>query len=182
MNVKKFMPRIAFAIILISLSLSAGGFHRILDYVLAGIIALTAIVLLFENKSSKPIWKSFVRWADDLDLIYVAFGLGLMLISSKFSSITWASLLLLVAGAFFAGAGIGKLIGEGGAEVIRRNAKIGIVTGVLFIIVGVVVCILTWNSIVEEPLRNIPTPILVVGVGIIFICAGWRKLHKKRGA
>lgn len=149
---------------------------------LAGIIALAALVLLFENVSAKQAWKSIVRWADDLDLTYVAFGLGLILISSKFSSITWVYLLMLVAGALFAAAGIGKLIGVGGAEVIRRNAKIGIIVGAIFIIASAVVCVLTWDSMVEEPLRNTSTPILIFGVGVIFIYAALRRLHKKRGA
>ena len=181
MNIKKFMPKIAFAIVLISLSVSAEGLDRIAGYVLAGIIASAAIVLLFENVSSRPTWKSFVRWADDLDLTYVAFGLGLMLISSKFSSITWVYLLLLVSGALFAAAGIGKLIGVSGAEAIKKNAKSGIVIGVVFVIIGAVVCILTWNAIAEDPLYNIPIPLFLVGVGSIFIWAAWRKLHKKRG-
>jgi hypothetical protein len=179
MNVKKFIPNIALAITLISLSSSAEGFQRISNYVLAGIIALAAIVLLFEKKSSKPIWKSIVRCADDLDLTYVAFGLGLILISREFSSITWASLSLLLSGVVFAGAGIGKLIGTGGAEVLKANAKIGIVIGFLFLIAGGVVCILTWNSIVEKPLVNTSYPILMICVGIAFIYFGWRKLYKK---
>jgi len=178
MNVRKFISRIGFAITLLSLSLSAKGFERISDYILAGIIGLAAIVLLFENKSSRPIWKSIVRLADDLDITYVVFGLGLMLVSSKFSSSAWASLLLLVSGVVFAGAGVGKLLGTAGSKVLKANAKIGVVLGFLFLIAGLVVSILTWSSIVEKPLLNAPYPILIICVGIVFIYFGWRKWRK----
>ena len=154
MNLKKFIPKIGFAITLLSLSLATKGFEGILGYVLAGILALVAIVLLFENKSSKPIWKSIVHWAEDLDITYVAFGLGLMLVSSKFSSSIWATLLLLVSGVVFAGAGIGKLLGTSGSELIKKNAKVGIIVGFLFLIAGVIVGILSWNSVVENELRD----------------------------
>ena len=177
---RKFIPKIGFAIILLSLSLSAEGFERILDFVLAGIIALAAIVLLLENISSKPIWKSIVRWAEDLDITYVVFGVGLMLVSSAFSSSTWAFLLLLVAGVVFASAGIVKLVGTGFSKVLKTNAKVGIVLGFLYLIAGVVLCIATWNSIVEEPLSNTPRPILIISLGIIFISFGWRKWFKSR--
>ena len=178
MNMDKFIPKIALAITLVSLSPSTQGFEKILGYVIAGVIALAAIVLLFENKSSKPIWKSIVHWAESLNMTYVAFGLGLMLVSSKFSNITWARLLLLVSGVVFAGAGIGKLIGKSGSELVKLDAKIAGIIGFIFIIAGVVVGVLTWNSIIDKPLLNAPYPILLVFVGIIFIYFGCRKLLK----
>ena len=180
MNMRKFISKIGFAIILLSLSLSAEGFERISDYVLVGIMALAATVLLFENKSSKPFWKSLVRWSDDMDITYVVFGLGLMLVSSEFSNIVWATLLLLVSGAVFAGAGIGKLIGTGFSEVLKTNAKIGIIFGFICLVAGVVVCITTWNSILAEPLSNAPRPILIICVAILFIYFGWNKWRKSR--
>jgi hypothetical protein len=67
-KVEKFLPRLGFAITLLSLSPSVKGFQRVLDYGLAGIIALAAIVLLLESRSSKPIWKSIVDLAEHLEM------------------------------------------------------------------------------------------------------------------
>jgi len=174
-NWMKFMPKIGFAILLLSLSLSAKGYGKIADYILAGIIALAATILLLENISSKRIWKSIVRSAKSLDITYVAFGLGLMLTSTKFSSSAWAVLLLLVSGVVFSGLGIGKLIGTGVSDVIKVNAKVGIALGFLFLIVGVVVLILTWNSIIENPSSNAVMPIVIICVGVMSIYFGWKR-------
>ena len=89
----------------------------------------------------KWVGESVVQLAKGLEGTYVALGLGLMLVSSKFSDSVWVSLLLLVSGVVFVGAGIGKLIGTGGTEVIEVNAKIGVVFGFPWLIAGVVVSI-----------------------------------------
>jgi divalent metal cation (Fe/Co/Zn/Cd) transporter len=176
------MPKIGFSITLLSLSLSTTGFNKITDYVLAGIIALSGIFLLFENISSNTKWKSIVRWADDLDITYVAFGLGLILVSSKFSSNAWSFLLLAGSGVIFAGAGISKLIGTGFSDVIKKNAIIGIIIGFFVFIAGVVMLIMTWNSIIEEPLTNAYSPIIIICLGIEFIYFAFRKWYKSRKA
>lgn len=177
MNIRKFIPKIGFAITLLSLSLSLEGFYRILNYGLVGIIALAAIILLFGNISSRKTWGSIVSWAKGLDIAYIAFGLGLILASSKFSDNGWAVILLLFSGVLFAGAGIGKLIGTGISDVIKTNAKVGIVSGFVCLIIGVVIFILNWNSIVNDPLNNLSTPILITLLSIIFVFFGFKKLH-----
>ncbi len=108
--------------------------------------------MLFENKISKPWWKIIVGLVEGLDLTYIAFGLGLMLASSEFVSSGWGwpGFTLLVAGTPFAGAGIGRLIGKGTKDILKANAKIGIVIGFLMLITSAVLCIMTWSSIVEN--------------------------------
>jgi len=177
---RKFVEKIGFSITLLGLSLSAEGLYQKLEWGLSGIIALAAVILLFEKKSTKPKWQKIVHWAEDLDITYIAFGLGLLLDSSKFSSNTWAVLLLALSGTIFAGVGISKLIGTGFSEVIKTNTRVGILLGFLFLAAGVVILIMTWSSIKETPMLNAPTPILIICLGGEFIYFAWRKWHKAR--
>lgn len=64
MNWKSFVSKIGFAVMLAGLSLSTEGSERISVLVVAGIIALAAIMLFFGNISTKPGWRSLIRWAD----------------------------------------------------------------------------------------------------------------------
>ncbi len=179
MNIEKFIPNIGFAITLLVIAQSASGFQRTASYCGVVIITASAIVLLLENKTSKHWWKKIVQQAEGLNINYVAFGVGLMLVSKEFSNIVWVSLLLLVSGVLFASVGISKLIGKGGSELIKSNAIIGIIVGFIILIVGIINCILTWDSIVEKWLTNASYPILIIGTGIIFIYFGFRKWREK---
>lgn len=182
MNWKSFVSKIGFAITLAGLSLSTEGSQKISGLVVAGIIALVAIMLFFRNISTKPGWKSFIRWADkELDFTYIAFGFGLMLTGINFlSSGSWASFLLFTSGILFTSYAIGQFVGKGFSRTLKEDARIGIIFGCLCLIGGVVWFIMTWNSIIEKPLFNAPSPTLIISFGIIFIYFGWRKRRKSR--
>ena len=179
MNIRRAIPKIGFVLTLIALARSTEGFVRISDYLLAGIIALIALVLLFDNISSNRIWKSIVHSSEDFDITYVAFGLGMMLFSMKFSDNATIFAPLLVAGALFAAYGSAQLIGTGFATAIKANAKISIVLGFVFLISGVAWCIVTWDSIIEKPLSSTPFPIFLILLGlevVYFSYRRWRNL------
>lgn len=179
MNIRKAVPSIGFVLTLIALSRSSDGFVEILDYVLAAIITLMAIVLLFENKniSSNKIWKSIVHSSEELDITYVAFGLAMMGFSMKFSDNATIFAPLLAAGALFATFGSAQLIGTGFATSIKVNAKISIVLGFVFFISGVAWCIMTWDSIIEKPLSNTPYPISLMILGLEVVYFSYRRLR-----
>jgi len=183
MNWKSFVSKIGFAVMLAGLSLSTEGSQKIPGLVMAVIIVLAAIMLFFRNISTKPGWKSFIRWADEeLDFTYIAFGLGLMLTGSESlsSGWSWASFLLFTSGILFTGYAIGQFVGKGFSRTLKEDARIGIILGCLCLIGGVVWFIMTWNSIIEKPLFNAPSPTLIISLGIIFIYFGWRKWRKSR--
>jgi len=48
---RKFVEKIGFSITLLGLSLSAEGLYQKLEWGLSGIIALAAVILLFEKKA-----------------------------------------------------------------------------------------------------------------------------------
>ncbi len=183
MNWKNFVSKIGFALTLLGLSLINEGSLRISGLVAAGIIALIAIMSLFRNISAKPAWKSFIRWADEeFDLTYIAFGIGLTLMGSKFlsSGWSWASFLLFVAGILFTSYAIGDFIGKGFAKSLKTDARIGIIFGILCLIGGVVWFVMTWNYIKEKPQFNALNPILIIIMGILFTCFGWKKWRESR--
>lgn len=181
MNWKNFVSKIGFAVMLVGMSLTIEGSPKIPGLIAAGIIALVAIMPLFTNISSKPAWKSSIRWAnEELDFTYIAFGVGLMLTGSKFlsSGWSWASFLLFISGFLFASSAIGDFIGKGFAKSLKVDPRIGIIFGFLCFIGGVMWFIITWNSIVEKPQFNAIGPITIIILGVMFICFGWLKWQK----
>lgn len=183
MNWRSFVSKIGFAVMLAALSLSNEGFLKVSVLLVAGIIALAAIMLFLRNMSSKPGWKSFIRWADEeLDFTYIAFGFGLVLNGSKFlsSGWSWASFLLFVSGILFTSYALGQFLGKGFSRILKDDAKIGIIIGCLCLICGVVWCIVTWKAILDKPLFNNPGPIFVIVLGILFVSFGWKKWCNSR--
>lgn len=177
MDFRKSIPKIGFAITLLGLSFSLEDYHRLLNYSLVGIIALAGIILLFSRISSGKTWCSIVKLAESLDVTYIAFGLGLILASSRFSDNVWATILLLLAGGLFAGAGIGKLIGTGIVDIIETNARVGIVSGFIYLAIGAAVYFLSLDSIIVNPSRNLPAPVMITSMGVILIFLGLEKLY-----
>ncbi len=183
MDWKKFVSKIGFAVMLVSLSLPPEGFQKILGLILAGFIVLASIMLLFRNRSSKSGWKSFIHWVDEeLDFTYIAFGLGLMLTGRNFLSggFSWASFLLLISGVLFASYTIGQFIGKGFSGILRADARMGIIFGLIYFAVGVALLVMGWISITENPLLNAPYPALIIVLGIIFVYYGCKKWHSSR--
>jgi hypothetical protein len=175
---RKSIPKIAFVLTLIGLSQYSQGSIKILDYVLAGMIALIALVLLLENISSKPTWKSIVSSADQFDLTYAAFGIGMIAFSFKFTNNGWIFVPLFAAGGLFTGFGSGELIGTGFSGLIKSNAKISIILGFLFLVAGVAWLIVRWDSIVESPSSRTPFPIFLILLGIEVVYFSFRKWRK----
>jgi len=180
MKIKKFIPKMAFAIAILGLSLSVNGLQRILDYILAGILTLAALILLLEKKITKPWWRQLVRQAEALDITYVAFGLGLLLTGTKFLSTRWGwgGFILCLVGAIFAGLGTGKLINKSANDILK-TPKYGIIVGFAIVIFSIILSIVTWNSILIN-WQNATTPVLLFIIGVRLIFVGFKKRKKKR--
>jgi hypothetical protein len=180
MNIKGFISRFSLALTLLAISLSATytSAEKISTYVLTGILILSAIIVLIENIISKRWWKEIANIAEEVDVTYIAFGLGLILSGSKFVSggWGWAGILLMLAGALSAGTGVGKLMGKGAHDVLINNAKIGIIVGCIIIVLSAVLFATSWNSIIQNPRLNIVSPALLLCYGLLFIIFGWKRL------
>lgn len=105
-----------------------------------------------------------------------------MLTGSEFlsSGWSWPSFLLFISGILFTSYAIGQFVGKGFSRTVKEDARIGIISGCLCLMGGVVWFVMTWTSIMEKPLSNAPEPILIISLGTIFIYLGWRKWRNSR--
>jgi hypothetical protein len=149
LNIREFASRFAFAITLITiarLSVSGEGLQRVSDYGLAVIIGFAALAILFENISSKRVWKSIVYEVKDMDIVYVEFGLGLMLCVSAFSDSAPLVILLLMSGGAFVGSGIAKLE-VGGYLKLLKYGNVAVAFSFVWLFAGVIYGIMIRNLI-----------------------------------
>jgi hypothetical protein len=184
MNIKASIPKFAFALVLIGLSLDSS--QKIFVYTLVVILVLYGIVILFENISQKPIWKTIVSSTKDLDITYLAFGFGMISLSTKMlaDSSVLAGIILLVSGVLLAGWNIGQLIGKGSSKILSHNVGVGIVLGSVMLIGGLIWLVMNWNkasiNTISDKLSNAIEPIVVVCIGIMLIYFGWRRWRSFR--
>ena len=184
MNIKASIPKFGFALVLIGLSLDSN--QKIFVYTLAAILVLYGIVILFENISLKPIWKTIVSSTKDLDITYLAFGFGMISLSAKMlaDSVVLPGIILLVSGVLLAGWNIGQIIGKGGSKILSQNVGVGIVLGSVMLIGGLIWLVMNWNkasiNTILDKLNNAIEPIVVVCTGIMLIYFGWRRWRSFR--
>lgn len=84
------------------------------------VLWLSAIVLIFHDKSSNRIWKRLVTIAESLDVELAAVGVGLFSTGlgifvpalSNLSAWVWVGIVMILLGGFFIGGQIGKGIGQ----------------------------------------------------------------------
>jgi hypothetical protein len=191
-NMKAGIPKFSLALVLIGLTLGGIKGNPILIYVLAAVLILDGIVMTFENKKPRPIpaprWKTLVDSAKDLDMTWIAFGLGMVNLSTTLlgNSLILPGTLLLISGVLLVGWNSGQLIGRGGARLLSQNAKVGIILGSIMLVGGAIWLVLAWNTgdtrTIMLQLNNVVVQIVIVCVGIMFISFGCRKLSKLRGS
>lgn len=84
------------------------------------VLWLSAIVLIFHDKSSSHVWKRLVAIAEHVDVELAAVGLGLFSTGlgilvpalSTLSAWIWVAIIMILLGGFFIGGQIGKGIGR----------------------------------------------------------------------
>lgn len=182
LSVRKFTDSLGFPLALAAFAHSTGGFNATLEWGLAALTGLMAVVLLLENISSSARWKSFVEWVEDYDFGYVVFGLGLMTGGSTITGNPWGIILFMLAGAGFLAVGIGRLNGKQTAKVSARSPKVAIGVGVVVLVAGVTWMVVRWSEIVKDPLRGVDAlqAYWLIGMGVIYGIAGlltWRRRH-----
>jgi hypothetical protein len=84
------------------------------------VLWLSAIILIFHDKSSSHVWKRLVAIAEHIDVELAAVGLGLFSTGlgifvpalSTLSAWMWIGIIMILLGGFFIGGQIGKGIGQ----------------------------------------------------------------------
>ena len=84
------------------------------------VLWLSAIVLIFHDKSSSRVWKRLVAIAESLEVELAAVGLGLFSTGlgilvpalATLSAWMWIGIIMILLGGFFIGGQIGKGIGQ----------------------------------------------------------------------
>lgn len=177
---KKFASKIGFAGALLGLSTADNNGAQRLEWILAGVVSLTAAILLLEAASEKVAWKRTTSWIeDDFDLTYVSAGLGLMIGGIKALGAHWffVGLLVLAVGIILAAyLGIGQqLLGKPVAKMAKGSAQATVVVGGLMAIIGGIWVV---RSVLMEPIsQDLWTAIPFVGVGILAVWGGIRNLR-----
>ena len=187
MNIKGSVTNFSLTLALIGMSFDSSV--KAILCSLALILAVYGIIILFENISPQPKWKTIVSYAKELDLTHFAFGLGMISLSSTMfeKSLIWPGILLLLSGGLLGALNSANLIGSGGAKIIKQKFIVGILIGLALLILGVIRIYLDWNSSADantlEKMRDVSTPIMLASLGIIFIwhgCRRWRNLRRSK--
>jgi len=189
MNVKEGIPRLNLALALIGLTLGSTHHYLVTTYILAAVLILYGTVTIFENKKPKPIpqstWGTIVNSAKNLDMTWFAFGLGMLNLSTKFfaNSLIWPGIILLISFGLCATLNSAQLIGRGGAMLLSQNVKVGIIFGFIMLTGGAIWLVLSWNtgntSTILLRLNNVIVQIVIVCMGIMLICFGFRMRKTK---
>jgi len=172
LNWKQFAKNVGIGVTLIGLTLTIKGIYQILSYTLAAIIIVEALIVLFENISTNKTWKRVVAQTGGFDLTYVGLGLGIFKLGVSYanSGSEWVGAIALLFSAILMGLGIGENFSQSYKAILEKGRKFGVAMGIIFIILGVVQMIISWNSIITKANVNAPVPATFIILGVIWIC------------
>lgn len=173
LSIRKFMDSLGFPLALAAFANSTSGFNATLEWILAGLTGLMAIILLFENISGASPWRSIVEWIESHDFGYVVFGIGLMSGGSAITNNPWGIILFLIAGAGFVAVGIARMNSIQMERIANRSPKIAVGIGVLILISSCIVAIVNWSniSIDFQGVRTLQV-FWLIGMGLAYMFAG----------
>jgi hypothetical protein len=140
--------------------------------------ALLAALLLIRDKTPRFFKKQLDQVSESLDVSWIVLALGLVGAGTKCIQNTLGSVPLVLLGVVFiilAALCIGRATGKGLGDIINSNSKVGLGLGIIIIVTGIIICVITWKSILEKPLTNIPLPLVFLGWGIIAVVFSLRR-------
>jgi hypothetical protein len=184
LNWKQSVKNVGIGITLLGLTVTLKGIYQILSYTLASIIIVESLIILFENISTNKVWKKIVEQTGFFDATYIGLGLGLFKLGVTYANIGWEwfGVIVLLVSAILLGAGIGENFGKSYKTIVKQNWKFGALVGVVFIILGVVQMIISWNSIMKKAIINAPIPATFIVLGVIWICYAVLKEKKAKNS
>ena len=176
--------------VLIGLSLAfwgyiflVGGAAWILTSIVAGLMALLALMLLFREKFPPRLKGHLTNIAKGLDVGWLALGLGFFGMGIKCLQIqdqirsaplVWLGVVFLVVSALL----IGMTIGMAANKIIKQSPKVLTILGSMFLVGGLVWLVVGWRSLntytLLGRLNGSASPLFIACMGIIFIYYGWR--------
>ncbi len=144
-----------------------------------GLFSILALLLLLKDKLPRRMEEYLDSISNGLDISWLLLALALFGVGIAFIHNSFGSLPLLLLGAVFlfcSSLCIGRSIGLGLRDIILSKPMAVIIIGIVFLGLCVVISVINWNPILEQPLENLPQPIFFLGLSIICFYFGLRKL------
>ena len=150
-----------------------------ITYVFSGILVFFGLLKIFQDKVKPAKIKAWIESANNLDVEYLTFGIGMMDFGKLYitPSSTYIGLAFFISGALISANSIGTLIGIRGREVIKENGWVGLTLGAIILVYGVYVFISNFQSILAN-WQVALTPALGMALGLIFMYFSLKKLLK----
>ncbi|MDO8716749.1 MAG: hypothetical protein Q7J73_08100 [Dehalococcoidales bacterium] len=168
-NGRKFMDALAFPLLLATFAHSTVGFDAKVEWWLAGLTGLMAVILLFEGIIQAAWWASLLAWVKEFNFNYLVFGLGLMAGGSAITDNPWAIIVFLFAGIGFVGVGLAHLNVEFGVKIAKINPRVAIVLGSLLTVFSIILTIIRWGSISKIEGTQM---LVALGIGLNLVILG----------
>ncbi len=178
---------IGLSLILIGYIFLVDGVYRVLLIIVAGAMALLALMLLLKEKFPLGFRRHLTNISQNLDVSWLAIGLGFFGAGIKCFQVqnqlrseplVWLGIVFVLICALC----IGHTIGRGGSSIIKQNPKVSIIFGSIVSIGGLIWLVISWNTVntntILGKLNDTASQILIVCIGIMLIYFGWRKWRK----
>lgn len=163
------------------------GAYQVLMMIVAGLLALLALMLLLKEKFPERIKRHLIDISENLDVGWLALGLGFFgvgikcfQVQSQFRSepLVWLGIIFIL----ICGLCVGNTIGIGGKSILKKNPKVLIVFGSVVFIIGLIWFFIHWgmlnaNTLLAK-LNASASQLLITCIGIIFVYFGWRRNRK----
>lgn len=156
------------------------GAWQLVIVITIGFISMLALLMLLRHHFPPPIERFLNKLSEELDLSILALGLSSFGAGINFIHNTQFSFLIFLEGLIFLFSGVFLIFGSFGLypRKIRGYPVASLVLATISLMVFIILTIVSWASILEEPKTNSLIPFLFLVYSIVLFYQAFKGFHE----